>query len=297
MAWPDSAQVNSGKYMMVSPSRKWHNEMGAKGQKDSTKCLIKTIFSKLCRYTSFLHSAGFFRRTGAPELRHWWMQACSIRNYRVRFSFGGCSQPQKSILITCGWKTTWLCSLISAWVVSVQGRAGWTSPSLSAGRCSCPWISDYIGACSSFCIMVEQTLGFSLLSVASDTFVPWHNHMEWQWDPPRKRHSTKPAQEQLVWVIKLLVPVMTGESAGRFCSYSYPQWRVLYLPLCFKLQGLTDISLFPAVWNLVSSAVFLLPSATARLPDGNILAVFPSEDVFGNLDESREWIVSFIVSF
>lgn len=45
----------------------------------------------------------------------------------------------------------------------------------------------------------------------------------------------------------------------------------------------------------MSSVAFLLPSATACLPEGNILAVFPSEDVFGNLDECRERIVSFIL--
>lgn len=45
----------------------------------------------------------------------------------------------------------------------------------------------------------------------------------------------------------------------------------------------------------MSSAAFLLPSATACLPEGNSLAAFPCEDVFGNLDESREWIVSFIL--
>lgn len=39
----------------------------------------------------------------------------------------------------------------------------------------------------------------------------------------------------------------------------------------------------------------LLPSAITGLLGGNILAVFPFEDLFGNLDESREQIVSLIL--
>lgn len=185
---------------------------------------------------------------------------------------------------------------MSPWVVSLQGRAGWVSSSCSAGRCPCPWISDHTGARSSFCIRVEQALEFVLNCLCPQTPL-CTDRTTWNGSGILQGKGT--AQSLLRnslsgWYNCWFLWWLGSQQAG-FCSHSYSQWRVLYLPLCFKLQCLTDISLFPAVWNLVSSVAFLLPSASACLPEGNILAVFPSEDVFGNLDEPREWIVSFIL--
>lgn len=193
-----------------------------KGWKGGTRCLKKTIFNKLCRYTSFSRTAGLCIGTGDPELRHCWTAGTFCRELLGEIQVWRL-QPASKINSQHSWpKNIWLYPLISARAVSSQGREGGTPFSGSAGRCPCLPTPDFL--ITKKRVQTRYLLrnsgaalwGSSLLSVVTDTFVHSQDGTEQQRDPAGKRHSTKAAREQLARVIQVLAPAMTGESAGSF---------------------------------------------------------------------------------
>lgn len=198
------------------------SQIQTKGWKGGTRCLIKTIFNKLCGYASFSRTAGPCIGTGDPELRHCWTPGTFSQELLGEIQVWRLQSASK-INSHHSWpKNIWLYPLISAWAVSSQGREGGTPSSRSAGRWPCLPTPDFLITQERVqtqylpCNGGAALWGSSLLSVVTDTFVHAQDGTEQQRDPAGKRHSTKAAREQLARVIQVLAPAMTGESAGSF---------------------------------------------------------------------------------